>query len=109
MGFRLLAIRYLVLGSSHCSVLCFVFQFLKSKGLFLQVQHSVVDMRPQQKMAELCQLTGVKLITYLSLSQLVRVQQIAAMIPDLFDLLMLLSNRLLPRSATGLRNYLILD
>ncbi|XP_006471370.1 flagellar radial spoke protein 5 isoform X5 [Citrus sinensis] len=29
-----------------------------------QVQHSVVDMRPQQKMAELCQLTGVKLITY---------------------------------------------
>ncbi|CAM8966566.1 unnamed protein product [Rhodiola kirilowii] len=29
-----------------------------------QVQHSIVDMRPQQKMAELCQLTGVKLITY---------------------------------------------
>lgn len=29
-----------------------------------QVQHSVVDMRPQQKMAELCQLTGVNLITY---------------------------------------------
>ncbi|CAN6438767.1 unnamed protein product [Victoria cruziana] len=29
-----------------------------------QVQHSVVDMRPQQRMAELCQLTGVKLITY---------------------------------------------
>ncbi|KAL0390013.1 UNVERIFIED_CONTAM: putative aryl-alcohol dehydrogenase [Sesamum calycinum] len=29
-----------------------------------QVQHSMVDMRPQQKMAELCQLTGVKLITY---------------------------------------------
>lgn len=29
-----------------------------------QVQHSVVDMRPQQKMAELCQQTGVKLITY---------------------------------------------
>ncbi|CAL5352629.1 unnamed protein product [Camellia sinensis] len=29
-----------------------------------QVQHSLVDMRPQQKMAELCQLTGVKLITY---------------------------------------------
>ncbi|KAB2614967.1 perakine reductase [Pyrus ussuriensis x Pyrus communis] len=28
-----------------------------------QVQHSIVDMRPQQKMAELCQLTGVKLIT----------------------------------------------
>ncbi|KAB5541694.1 hypothetical protein DKX38_014668 [Salix brachista] len=28
-----------------------------------QVQHSLVDMRPQQKMAELCQLTGVKLIT----------------------------------------------
>ncbi|KAL4182527.1 hypothetical protein AMTRI_Chr11g93720 [Amborella trichopoda] len=28
------------------------------------VQHSVVDMRPQQRMAELCQLTGVKLITY---------------------------------------------
>ncbi|MBA0807203.1 hypothetical protein Gohar_023023, partial [Gossypium harknessii] len=27
-----------------------------------QVQHSIVDMRPQQKMAELCQLTGVKLI-----------------------------------------------
>ncbi|XVE79287.1 hypothetical protein DITRI_Ditri14bG0045700 [Diplodiscus trichospermus] len=33
-----------------------------------QVQHSIVDMRPQQKMAELCQLTGVKLITSLSLS-----------------------------------------
>ncbi|KAG6414771.1 hypothetical protein SASPL_122145 [Salvia splendens] len=31
-----------------------------------QVQHSIVDMRPQQKMAELCQLTGVKLITSLS-------------------------------------------
>ncbi|XP_068328152.1 flagellar radial spoke protein 5-like [Pyrus communis] len=29
-----------------------------------QVQHSIVDMRSQQKMAELCQLTGVKLITY---------------------------------------------
>ncbi|KAK1383064.1 flagellar radial spoke protein 5 [Heracleum sosnowskyi] len=29
-----------------------------------QVQHSIVDMRPQQKMAELCQLMGVKLITY---------------------------------------------
>ncbi|XP_039066381.1 flagellar radial spoke protein 5-like isoform X2 [Hibiscus syriacus] len=29
-----------------------------------QVQHSIVDNRPQQKMAELCQLTGVKLITY---------------------------------------------
>ncbi|KAK4409062.1 Flagellar radial spoke protein 5 [Sesamum angolense] len=29
-----------------------------------QVQHSMVDMRPQQKMAELCQLTGVKLIAY---------------------------------------------
>ncbi|XP_059627429.1 flagellar radial spoke protein 5 isoform X2 [Cornus florida] len=29
-----------------------------------QVQHSIVDMRPQQKMSELCQLTGVKLITY---------------------------------------------
>ncbi|XP_038902796.1 1-deoxyxylulose-5-phosphate synthase YajO isoform X1 [Benincasa hispida] len=29
-----------------------------------QVQHSIVDMRPQQKMAELCKLTGVKLITY---------------------------------------------
>lgn len=29
-----------------------------------QVQHSIVDMRPQQKMTELCQLTGVKLITY---------------------------------------------
>ncbi|KAF6172026.1 hypothetical protein GIB67_029444 [Kingdonia uniflora] len=29
-----------------------------------QVQHSIVDMRPQQGMAELCQLTGVKLITY---------------------------------------------
>ena len=33
-----------------------------------QVQHSLVDMRPQQRMAELCQLTGVKLITYVSLS-----------------------------------------
>lgn len=31
-----------------------------------QVQHSIVDMRPQQRMAELCQLTGVKLITSLS-------------------------------------------
>ncbi|PPR99592.1 hypothetical protein GOBAR_AA21067 [Gossypium barbadense] len=29
-----------------------------------QVQHSIVDMRPQQKMTELCLLTGVKLITY---------------------------------------------
>ncbi|KAF6176627.1 hypothetical protein GIB67_034489 [Kingdonia uniflora] len=29
-----------------------------------QVQHSIIDMRPQQGMAELCQLTGVKLITY---------------------------------------------
>ncbi|EAZ10130.1 hypothetical protein OsI_32438 [Oryza sativa Indica Group] len=29
-----------------------------------QVQHSIVDMRPQRRMAELCQLTGVKLITY---------------------------------------------
>ncbi|KAK9755944.1 hypothetical protein RND81_01G061200 [Saponaria officinalis] len=29
-----------------------------------QVQHSIVDMRPQQKMAELCQQKGVKLITY---------------------------------------------
>lgn len=29
-----------------------------------QVQHSVVDMRPQQRMAELCWQTGVKLITY---------------------------------------------
>ncbi|XP_062198883.1 flagellar radial spoke protein 5-like isoform X1 [Phragmites australis] len=29
-----------------------------------QVQHSIVDMRPQQRIAELCQLTGVKLITY---------------------------------------------
>lgn len=29
-----------------------------------QVQHSIVDMRPQQRMAELCQLTGVRLITY---------------------------------------------
>lgn len=33
-----------------------------------QVQHSLVDMRPQQRMAELCQHTGVKLITSLSLS-----------------------------------------
>ncbi|GAB2274638.1 hypothetical protein Dimus_009407 [Dionaea muscipula] len=29
-----------------------------------QVQHSIVDMRPQQGMAELCRLTGVQLITY---------------------------------------------
>lgn len=29
-----------------------------------QVQHSIVDVRPQQRMAELCQLTGVKFITY---------------------------------------------
>ncbi|KAI3420530.1 Aldo_ket_red domain-containing protein [Psidium guajava] len=29
-----------------------------------QVQHSIIDMRPQQKMAELCHLAGVKLITY---------------------------------------------
>ncbi|XP_010557397.1 PREDICTED: flagellar radial spoke protein 5 [Tarenaya hassleriana] len=29
-----------------------------------QVQHSIVDMRPRQRMAELCKLTGVKLITY---------------------------------------------
>lgn len=35
---------------------------------YYQVQHSLVDMRPQQKMAELCQLTGVKLITSLFFS-----------------------------------------
>ncbi|XP_043699002.1 perakine reductase-like [Telopea speciosissima] len=29
-----------------------------------QVQHSIIDMRPQQRMSEFCQLTGVKLITY---------------------------------------------
>ncbi|CAI5528419.1 unnamed protein product [Closterium sp. Naga37s-1] len=29
-----------------------------------QVQHSLVDMRPQQQMAQLCALTGVQLITY---------------------------------------------
>ncbi|KAL5710690.1 hypothetical protein ACHQM5_021224 [Ranunculus cassubicifolius] len=29
-----------------------------------QVQHSIVDMRPQQKMVELCKLNGIKLITY---------------------------------------------
>ncbi|CAH9094096.1 unnamed protein product [Cuscuta epithymum] len=29
-----------------------------------QVQHSIVDMRPQQRMAELCGISGVKLITY---------------------------------------------
>ncbi|CAM6105547.1 unnamed protein product [Calypogeia fissa] len=29
-----------------------------------QVQNSLVDMRPQKMMSELCQLTGVKLITY---------------------------------------------
>lgn len=29
-----------------------------------QVQHSVIDIRPQKKMVELCQLTGVQLITY---------------------------------------------
>ncbi|KAL1204157.1 Flagellar radial spoke protein 5 [Cardamine amara subsp. amara] len=29
-----------------------------------QVQHSIVDMRPQQRMAQLCKLSGVKLITY---------------------------------------------
>ncbi|CAN6438765.1 unnamed protein product [Victoria cruziana] len=29
-----------------------------------QVQHSVVDMRPQRRMAEFCELAGVKLITY---------------------------------------------
>ncbi|XP_056689662.1 pyridoxal reductase, chloroplastic isoform X2 [Spinacia oleracea] len=29
-----------------------------------QVQHSIINMRPQQKMAEFCQQTGVKLITY---------------------------------------------
>lgn len=28
-----------------------------------QVQHSLVDMRPQKRMAELCSMTGVKLIT----------------------------------------------
>ncbi|KAF5177127.1 hypothetical protein FRX31_033287 [Thalictrum thalictroides] len=30
----------------------------------LKVQHSIIHMRPQQKMAELCQHKGVKLITY---------------------------------------------
>lgn len=29
-----------------------------------QVQYSLVDTRPQKRMAELCQLTGIKLITY---------------------------------------------
>ncbi|XP_042477006.1 flagellar radial spoke protein 5-like [Macadamia integrifolia] len=29
-----------------------------------QVQHSIIDMRPQQRMSELCELYGVKLITY---------------------------------------------
>ncbi|KAH7289096.1 hypothetical protein KP509_31G057400 [Ceratopteris richardii] len=29
-----------------------------------QVQYSIVDTRPQKKMAEVCKLTGVKLITY---------------------------------------------
>ncbi|CAL9782367.1 unnamed protein product, partial [Musa acuminata subsp. burmannicoides] len=33
-----------------------------------QVKNSVVDIRPQQRMAELCQLKAVKLITSLSLS-----------------------------------------
>ncbi|GJX56930.1 flagellar radial spoke protein 5 [Tanacetum coccineum] len=40
---------------------------LKEEGIAIvsnQVQHSLVNMRPQQRMAELCQLTGVKLITY---------------------------------------------
>jgi len=42
-------------------------QIILEKGIPIvsnQVQHSVVDMRPQKQMAELCQLTGVKLITY---------------------------------------------
>ncbi|KAG9151846.1 hypothetical protein Leryth_002124 [Lithospermum erythrorhizon] len=42
-------------------------QIILEKGIPVvsnQVQHSIVDMRPQQRMAELCQLTGVKLITY---------------------------------------------
>ncbi|KAM1310072.1 hypothetical protein ACFX2H_006686 [Malus domestica] len=43
-----------------CTSLCFIITFIQRN----QVQHSIVDMRPQQKMAELCQLTGVKLITY---------------------------------------------
>ncbi|KAL8151151.1 hypothetical protein V2J09_020959 [Rumex salicifolius] len=30
----------------------------------MKVQHSIVDMRPQQRMAELCRLSGVQLITY---------------------------------------------
>lgn len=51
--------------SSFFSIDAFIFLLA---CLFLQVQHSIVDMRPQQKMAELCQLTGVKLITSLSLS-----------------------------------------
>lgn len=55
---------------SRC--LGFPLQFLYASVIlfrfFLQVQHSIVDMRPQQKMAELCKLTGVKLITSLSLT-----------------------------------------
>ncbi|XP_057479810.1 LOW QUALITY PROTEIN: flagellar radial spoke protein 5-like [Actinidia eriantha] len=42
-------------------------QIILEKGIPVvsnQVQHSIIDMRPQQKMAELCQHTGVKLITY---------------------------------------------
>ena len=34
----------------------------------LQVQYSVVDSRPRKRMAELCQQSGVKLITYMSIT-----------------------------------------
>ena len=34
----------------------------------LQVQYSVVDSRPSKRMAELCKHSGVKLITYMSIT-----------------------------------------
>lgn len=56
----------------HLFILLTLSKFLSSLSYkyleWCQVQHSVVDMRPQQRMAELCQLTGVKLITSLVFS-----------------------------------------
>ena len=43
-----------------CKFLCCFVHVQKDS---FQVQHSIVDMRPQQRMAQLCELTGVKLIT----------------------------------------------
>jgi hypothetical protein len=56
------AIRYIHGGIAFC-LLSHGSQ-VNERYCAFQVQHSAADMRPQQRMAELCQLTGVKLIMY---------------------------------------------